>query len=132
MMIEEILELKKRCSFGDEIGRAYHLSLGEVACITSVARFGTLTSKELASRLGISPSRASRVVGGLMQRGFIQGEAAPADRRFLALSLTDTGLACYDQILQEKKRCEARLLSQLTDEQRAAVQDGLNILLQVI
>jgi DNA-binding MarR family transcriptional regulator len=131
-MIEEILELKKRCSFGDEIGRAYQLSLGEVACITTVAHLGALTSKELASRLGISPSRASRVVGGLMQRGFIRGAADPADRRFLTLSLTDTGSVCYEEILQEKKRCEARLLSQLTDEQRAAVQDGLNILLQVI
>lgn len=131
-MIDEILELKKRCNFGDEIGRSFNLTLGEVACISTVARFETLTSKDLAAYLDLSPSRGSRIVSGLITRGFIKGETDVHDRRYLALSLTESGEACYRQILDEKEACENRLLAQLTEEQKTAVRDGLHILLQVI
>ncbi|MBL7006811.1 MAG: MarR family transcriptional regulator [Spirochaetia bacterium] len=131
-MIDEILELKKRCNFSDEIGLAFNLTLGEVACISIIAGHKTLSSKNLSSLMDLSPSRGSRVISRLIDRGFIVAKPDENDRRNLSLSLTEAGKKCNSAIQKEKKCCEERILSELTIEQKTAVNNGLNILLQVL
>ncbi|NQT57917.1 MAG: MarR family transcriptional regulator [Bacteroidetes bacterium] len=131
-MIDEILELKKRCNFSDEIGLAFNLTLGEVACISIIAKHETLSSKNLSSLMDLSPSRGSRVISRLTDRGFIVGKPDKNDRRYLSLSLTEAGKRCDLAIQYEKRCCEERILAELTNEQKTAVNNGLNILLQVL
>ncbi|MCK5157111.1 MAG: MarR family transcriptional regulator [Spirochaetales bacterium] len=131
-MIDEILELKKRCNFSDEIGRAFNVTQGEVSCISIIARHETLSSKNLSSLMELSPSRGSRIISQLINRDFIIGKTDKNDRRYLSLSLTEIGRQCYREILVEKRRCEERILAELTEKQKRAVHDGLNILLQVL
>ena len=131
-MIDEILELKKRCNFSDEIGLAFNLTLGEVACISIIAQHKTLSSKDLSSLMDLSPSRGSRVISRLIAREFIVGKPDENDRRYLSLFLTEAGKKCNLAIQQEKKCCEERILAELTLEQKTAVINGLNILLQVL
>ncbi len=131
-MIDEILELKKRCNFSDEIGQTFNLTSGEVACITIIARHKMLSSKHLSALMDLSPSRGSRVISRLSNRGFIVGKPDVFDRRYLSLTLTEAGKKCDLAIQSEKKTCEERILAELTNEQKSAVNNGLNILLQVL
>ncbi len=131
-MIDEILELKKRCNFSDEIGKSFNLTQGEVSCISAIAQCENISSKDLSTLMELSPSRGSRVISKLIQRGFISGSSDEHDRRYLSLSLTSEGEICYRAILNEKRLCEERILSGLDDAQKLAVKQGLDILLQVI
>ncbi len=131
-MIDKILELKKRCTFSDEIGRAYNLTVGEVECISTIATHKRLSSKHLASLMELSPSRGSRIVSRLIERGFIQGAADTNDRRYLSLTLSKKGEQCCKKIIQEKKLCEERILQQLNDQEKQTVAEGLDILLRLM
>ena len=123
-MIDEILELKKRCNFGDEIGQTFNLTLGEVSCLSIIARHKTLSSKNLSALMELSPSRGSRVISRLSHRGFIVGRSDESDRRYLLLTLTEAGKKCDLVIQKEKKNYEERILAKLTNEQKSTVING--------
>lgn len=131
-MIEDILRINKRCYFGDEIGKTHDLTLGEVECISAIARNEELTSKNLSSILELSPSRGSRIVNKLVERNFVKTRFDSHDRRTVLLSLTQKGHECYLELEEEKHRCEQRLFAQLDEEQLHVVEQGLHILLNVI
>ncbi len=131
-MIDKILELKKRCNFSNEIGKAFNLTLGEVECISTIAGHGSLSSKHLSTLMELSPSRGSRIVSRLMQKGLIQGLPDEHDRRCISLTLSEAGELCYRKILEEKRLCEERILNELDDNQRKTVAAGLDLLLSVM
>ena len=132
MVIDDILELKSKCNFGDEIGRSYQLTAREVGCIFKIAAHEEITSKELSRLMGLSASRGSRIISGLSLRGFISVEYDRIDKRSYRLSLTEAGKACYEDILEQKRLCEERLTAQLSEEERKIVRQGLDLLIQVM
>lgn len=84
----------------------------------------------VAERLGIDPSRASRVVAAAIRAGHVRRVASQADGRRIRLELTEAGRevaraahrsrrALYDRLMQgwpERDRRElARLLTRFTD-----------------
>ena len=132
IVIDAILELKNRCNFGDEIGRAYRLTAREVGCIFKIAAHQSISSKDLSHLMGLSASRGSRIVSKLADRGFIHAEIDSEDRRLVRLSLTMAGKHCNTDILREKQACEQRLSAKLSEEQQEIVRQALDLLLKVI
>jgi DNA-binding MarR family transcriptional regulator len=131
-MIDEILRIKKRCDFGEEMGKTLNLTMGEVECIFTLADHRAISSKQLSSMLEVSPSRGSRIVAKLVDRGYIVTNVDPHDRRTVMLSLTEEGRRCHQELEQEKIICEQRLTSRLDAQQLRIVKDGLDILLKVM
>jgi DNA-binding MarR family transcriptional regulator len=131
-MIDEILQIKKRCNFSDEIGKEHGLTPNEVECISAIASHTTISSKHLSSIMDLSPSRGSRIVNKLIDRNFVSAAPDTHDRRYLSLSLTKKGEGCYVDIQREKQLCAQRLLASLDADQIHAVENGLKILLQVM
>jgi DNA-binding MarR family transcriptional regulator len=54
---------------------------------------GPRTNRELAELAGISAPTATRIVDGLLERGWVSRVADPTDRRAVVISLTATGRA---------------------------------------
>jgi len=88
-----------------------------------------ITVGVVAERLGLDPSRASRVVAGAVGAGYVRRVASQGDGRRSCLELTDTGRAIvasahetrqafYDRVLagwSPRERAEfARLLTRFT------------------
>ncbi len=61
------------------------------AVLSTVERAGPLAVSELAERLGVDQSTASRQVKPLQERGLISRTSDPADRRSSLLSITAAG-----------------------------------------
>ena len=129
-VIELILELKQKCNFDSEIGQTLNLREKEIAFLSAIANDNNITSKHLAEITGLSPSRSSRVISALHEKGYIEMKHNPIDRRLINLSLTDKGKTCVEGINEEKLQCEIDLLSGLSDNERETVKKGLNILLK--
>jgi DNA-binding MarR family transcriptional regulator len=70
---------------------------------------GPLTLTQLAAQLGISKQAAAKVVGELLERGFLVQEEEPEDRRTKLLALTQRGRAVVRAAMQIGARVEARL-----------------------
>jgi DNA-binding MarR family transcriptional regulator len=131
-MIDTILELKSRCGFAEEIGRAYGFTAQDVNFMMKIAQHPDSTLKELAEYNGLSISRASRIVSRLKGRGFVAVVPDEQDRRAVRHTLSEKGVICYDDIIREKAACEARLRNSLTDEQERLIRQGLDLLLEII
>ena len=129
-MIELILELKQKCKLDSEIGESLNLRTKEISFLAAIAEKRATTSKELSEVTDLSPSRASRVISALYDRGYIEMEHNPEDRRLVNLSLTTNGEDCVKNIEKQKQLCEFDLLDGLSDDERRIVKQGLNILLK--
>lgn len=130
--VDDILQLRSRCHISEEIGREFDLSEKEIVCITTVGEAGSVHSKALSDDIGLSPSRGSRVVSGLMNRGFLASFPDPDDRRYVNVELTERGKGCLSEIELRKKECEERMLANLTETERAKIREGIGLLLDVI
>jgi len=129
-VIELILELKQKCKFNSEIGLSLSLKEKEITFLSAIANEDNITSKHLSTLAGLSPSRSSRVISALHDKGFIDMKHDQSDRRLVKLSLTKKGKDCVRGIEKEKKLCELDLLDGLSEDERDTVKQGLNILLK--
>ena len=75
----------------DDILREYGFGRAHHRVVYFVGRHGGITVSELLAILRITKQSLSRVLGALVEQGFIRQEADPADRRRRKLSLTDKG-----------------------------------------
>jgi DNA-binding MarR family transcriptional regulator len=78
--------------FAHQLG-SLDLSFTQLAALYAVAGPVTLTVADLAAILGRSPSAASRLVRGLVERGHLESSEEVADRRQRVLSLSAEGTA---------------------------------------
>lgn len=129
-MIDLILDFKNRCNIFKNIGQDYSLTEREVHCITLVDEEGLLSSKSLSASMHLSPSRGSRIITRLMDKGFLSSQKDDEDRRSILISLTEEGGACMESIRREKAKCEKLLLGNLSAEEIRIVEQGFKILLR--
>ena len=65
---------------------------------------GVVTVGMVGERLGIDPSRASRVVSSAIQAGYVERVASQADGRRVGLRLTDAGRALAESAHRVRRR----------------------------
>ena len=131
-IIDSILKIKSRCRLAEEIGEAYKLNERELLCLFAVERSGTTTSKDLSKTIDLSSSRGSRIVNRLVDRGLISALPDSIDRRRIRLSLTAGGERCVADIDARKVECEKKLVADLSEQERAVVAKGIELLAKVM
>jgi DNA-binding MarR family transcriptional regulator len=104
-----------------ELGGGVDLShLGVVDAVEQGpdAAGGAVTVGMVAERLGIDPSRASRVVAGAIQAGYVMRVASQADGRRVGLELTDAGRALAHAAHRLRRRAFDEAMEGWTDDER--------------
>lgn len=100
-----------------------HIDLHQIAAVDAVAEGPDETQEGVtvgvvAERLGIDPSRASRVVTATIQNGYLRRIAAQHDGRRSCLELTDRGANALEQTHRARHGLYARLLAGWTVKDR--------------
>jgi DNA-binding MarR family transcriptional regulator len=126
--IDSIIELKSLCRFEEEIGEECGLAPREVSCLSALAPGEEVTAGELAARLRLSASRASRLITSLRQRGIVTEAFDARDRRAVSIRLTPAGESLLKKVEVKKEECEKRLLRVFSREQLRVVREGLTTL----
>lgn len=72
----------------------------------------------LAKRAGVQKSQMSRTVSALEDRGFIERQTNPDDKRSVHLQLTETGRRLVAEVLAASRERNRQMLSQLTEDER--------------
>ncbi len=111
--------IRTSCGFDAGVADAHALSELEA---------GSIRQMDLVDRLGLAKSTVSRVVAGLVKRGWVIREATDSDGRGINLVLTDDGRDAANRLRSARRRRMELLLARLPPDRRCEVVESLQLL----
>jgi DNA-binding MarR family transcriptional regulator len=87
---------------------------------------------ELSEKQRVSLPAVSKTISALVDRGWVERVAVPDDRRVVQLKLTGEGLSLLKEMHRTMIASVERILDRLTDEERAQLSAGLDVLYKAI
>lgn len=128
-IIDTILHLSDICySLNEESLRSENISRPESFILLSIIPGEIVTGNELALRNRLSPSRVSRIVDHMTDKGLLVRAESDDDRRFVHWSLSEEGIKKHREFMRLKNQCEEKIRSQLQGDELSAVGNGLKFL----
>ena len=128
-LFELILAIKRKCQCNEQqIQQELGLSVAEFNGLMVLGRGQAMPGGEFAGRMGLSPSRGSRVLNRLVTDGLVKAELSPEDRRAISISLTPRGARMKGRITQHMRACESRICRKLDDTGVGRVRKALELL----
>lgn len=98
------------------------LSPGDAGTLRLLARNPAVSQRDLATRLGIVPSRVVVMIDSLEKRGLVERRRKKTDRRLHELHLTKAAQQVLPRIRVAAERADRQLLAPLDDrEQRELI-----------
>jgi len=98
----------------EAVANPKELGLGEVKAIICLGGEGALAGHELAEILGMTTMNASRALAALLERGWVEPVADPANRRRKPFRLSADGWAGYRAMTRDVSGVAANVLGTLT------------------
>jgi DNA-binding MarR family transcriptional regulator len=89
---------------------------------------GSQCLSDLAARQHVSLATMSKIVSGLVERGYVERASEGADRRYITLRLTASGRRFFDKVHAHSREQIAARLVALSRAERERIMDGLQIL----
>lgn len=121
-LAELTFKLLDSCHRKDEVRvKEYHLTQAEFRCLRLIHEKETINSKIVAERMGLSPSRCTRIINGLVVKGFIERQEEPNDRRNMRLSLTPAGYEFLRYVSTQYIDLHKEVLNVLSHQERTVV-----------
>ena len=103
--------------------RRFQLSAPEWRTMAVLGRYGAMTANSVVERTAMDKVRVSRAVARLLVHERITRRTDPGDRRRAILDLTAEGRAIYAQVVPMVLAVENELLSDLSSEERAMLDE---------
>jgi DNA-binding MarR family transcriptional regulator len=92
-------ELLENCQIKIErTARKLHLTVAEFKLLRSIGNSEKVAAGELAKRLGLSSSRLTRIIDGLVAKRIVKKNTGGKDRRVVEIQLTSEGVQTCDQL----------------------------------
>jgi len=101
------------------------VGFSQLAALYAVSGTETLTIADLAEQIGRSPSATSRLVNGLVERGYLRRHEEVADRRQRTLEITPAGSALLGQVDRARADQFLSVVRPLPAAERALVAMGV-------
>ena len=102
----------------DDIKLAYGLSRGEYLLLFCLSYIEELTAQDVAEMTGRPRNSISRAVHRMLDEGYLKRSPDPADGRQALLRITAKGERLHKRILPLFEEQEAKMLDNLTSEER--------------
>jgi DNA-binding MarR family transcriptional regulator len=109
-------------------GRGAGVSVPQFRVLTFLGRTGGASLSAVADRVGLSLPAMSRLVDGLVDRGLVDREESPEDRRRIRLGLTLRGKELVRVARKGTQSRVAEALEALPPARRAEVTQAMQIL----
>ncbi|MHC4518582.1 MAG: MarR family winged helix-turn-helix transcriptional regulator [Planctomycetota bacterium] len=132
-LFELILAVKRKCQGNEEqIQTELGLSQAEFNALIVLDGKQQMLGHDFAERMGLSPSRGSRVLNTLVTHGYASTQLSPDDRRASLISLTGGGKRMRTRLLDRMGACEKRIQDNLDKASRLRVAEALELLESVL
>ncbi len=128
-LLDLISALKQGCMKDEkQIRSICQISLAEYKGIVEIEIDERITCNRLSRKMGLSPSRGSRVIDSLVRKGYFIRSTNPLDRRSFVIYLSSDGLKIRRQIQQEKKRYEEKIRERFSVEEINQIRNALDLI----
>ena len=108
------------------------VSIVEYRCLRILSETEQLTPKQLALKMGLTSSRITRIIDGLVEKEIVLRESGHQDRRIYHLSLTSKGKNIADQLNNKYKVMHEEILKSIPKEYHSTLLTGVERLYQAI
>src|SRR3954451_19931282 len=108
--------------------RTRGMSVPQFRTLVMLDRYPTASLSAVAENLGASLPTASRMVSGLVSKGFVARRAHPTDRRQASLVMTAKGRSALNTARQATQDGVAREIARLSDAERATITRAMGLL----
>lgn len=109
-----------------------NISLAQCHALVEIGRAKAISLNELAEVLNLENSTMSRTVSNLVNSGYVKREIDATDRRYLAISLTESGQDLFNRIETSMGSYYQNIYSQIAESKRDQVIESLNLLLDAV
>jgi len=131
-LIDLIIELKKGCMEDEEqIRTLCNVSLAEYKAVMEIDTTERITCNVLSKKMGLSPSRGSRIIDGLVRKKYLIRMTNSEDRRSFVLSLSPKGTKIKEQIERERNNCEKRIREKLSAKEFNLIKESLELVTKI-
>jgi DNA-binding MarR family transcriptional regulator len=101
------------------------LSLIHLHVLTVLEADGAIAMSRLAENLDVSVASATGIVGRMEERGLVARSHGEADRRVVLVRLSDSGIAIFRDMTEQRRQHLSAVLGRLTTDELAALLTGL-------
>ena len=126
------IRILERESGGLDDAECCGLTLAQCHTIMELGKTGEIASIELASLMGIDPSTLSRHINGLVNLGYVNRVPNPGDRRYVTLSLTETGRQTYESLDATCNLYYDKIFALIPLEKHAQVLEGFTLFTEAL
>lgn len=128
-LFDLIQSIKKGCIKTEEHLREEHdLSTAEFKGLLVMELDEQVSGGAFSNRMGLSPSRGSRVINQLVQKKLLQIEPIPDNRRAIKVFFTEHGKEVRTVLDEEIEQCEQRLMKRIPASQHGVFRETLKTL----
>lgn len=132
-LAQMISTLKCRCDYTDEeIRKKTPLSPAEYRGLLCIEESETITAADFSKKMGLSPSRGSRVIEKMLEHSYLVTERSTEDRRRVLISLGEKGISLKREIAEAANECNRKISERLTDEEIDRIKNAIEYLIKVL
>lgn len=132
-LAELISMLRCRCEkTEEEIRKHTPLTPSEYRALSKIDAGERITSAEFSYRMGLSPSRGSRVIEKLCENNYVVSERCDTDKRCLILRVGENGLRIKKNIAESFNECNKKITQKLSDSEIQAIRKSIESLMKVL
>jgi DNA-binding MarR family transcriptional regulator len=91
-----------------------------------------INNREIANRLRLSASRLTRIIDGLVQKGFVVREIDPLDRRNMRLYLSPKGVEFVKKMNDDYTQIHKEILENIEKDQHEPLIQAMTNLLSAL
>ena len=110
----------------------HHLTQAEFRCLRLFDTDESVNNKKIAERMNLSPSRLTRIIDGLVEKGYINREIDPNDRRNMRVMLSRRGRQLVNQLNRAYVDIHNEILEEIDSQQHEPLITAMQHLLEAL
>lgn len=110
----------------------YGLTASEFRCLRLLNVGEAINNKDLAKRLNLSPSRLTRILNGLVEKGYTSREIEVDDRRNMRVSLSPKGVRMVSNLNEAYVKIHEEILENIEISSHQNLITGMTELLSAL
>lgn len=116
----------------DQQVSCFNVSVAQCHALVEIGRAKSMSLNELADKLNLDSSTMSRTVNKLVVNSLVKRDVHPGDRRYITISLTESGNDYYQSVEEDMKQYYHQIYTSIPANKQEQVIESIQILLDSI
>lgn len=116
----------------ERLAKSHDLTQAEFRCLRHIQAGENINNREIAERMKLSASRLTRIIDGLVQKGYVMREIEPTDRRNMRVYLSAKGVEFVQRLNGDYIDIHKEILADIDIEQHKPLINAMTHLLSAL